>query len=163
PEGHKDFFQKIIKAALKRNRRRNNKWSLLLDGKSHYGMYATETIKPGEIIEAYEEQPHVLVSQSHVRRNWNAAQQQWFAQYAYPLTDEIFVSWSHEPEHWKPINHSCDPNAWLEGLNLVARRRIKTGEEITMDYATFCNESMEEFACSCDSPDCRMMIRGTDY
>src|SRR5437870_5858186 len=79
PEGHKDFFQKIIKAALKRNRRRNNKWSLLLDGKSHYGMYATETIKPGEIIEAYEEQPHVLVSQSQVRRNWNAAQQQWFA------------------------------------------------------------------------------------
>jgi D-alanine-D-alanine ligase-like ATP-grasp enzyme len=161
--GHRDFFEKIIKAALKRHRRQHKKWKVFLDGKSHYGMYALETIEAGEIIEAYEEQPHVLVTRKHVRQNWNAAQQQWFAQYAYPLSDEIFVSWSHDPEHWKPINHSCDPTAWLEGLNLVARRKITPGKEITMDYATFCNEFMEEFACACDASDCRMMIRGTDY
>jgi D-alanine-D-alanine ligase len=161
--GHREFFEKIIKAALKRHRRQHRKWKVLLDGQSNYGMYAVETIQTGEIIEAYEEQPHVLVSKKHVRKNWKAAQQQWFQQYAYPLTDEVFVSWSHDPEHWKPINHSCDPSAWLEGLNLVARRKITPGKEITMDYATFCNEFMEEFACTCDAPDCRMRIRGTDY
>jgi D-alanine-D-alanine ligase len=98
-----------------------------------------------------------------VRENWNAEQRQWFSQYAYPLTDEIFVSWSHEPEHWKPINHSCDPNAWLSGLDLVARKPIPAGSEITMDYATFCNEAMAEFECACGASDCRRIIRGTDY
>jgi D-alanine-D-alanine ligase len=126
-------------------------------------MHAVENIEPGEIIEAYEEQPHVLVSKTHVRDNWNAEQREWFSQYAYPLTDELFVSWSHEPEHWKPINHSCDPNAWLSGLNLVARKQIDAGSEITMDYATFCNEAMAEFECSCGATDCRETIRGTDY
>ena len=64
-----------------------------------------------------------------------------------------------EPEKWEPINHSCDPNTWLEGLNTFARysvyllywykstntdsegparRRIARGEELTIDYATFC-------------------------
>jgi D-alanine-D-alanine ligase-like ATP-grasp enzyme len=163
PWGHREFFEKIINAALKRHRRQHKKWKLILNGRNNYGMYAAQTIESGEIIEAHEEQPHVLVSQSRVKQDWSAMQQQWFAQYAYPLTDEIFVSWSHEPEHWKPINHSCDPSAWLEGLNLVARKQINVGQEITMDYATFCNEAMAEFACSCGAAECRSTIRGTDY
>jgi D-alanine-D-alanine ligase-like ATP-grasp enzyme len=161
--GHKEFFEKIIRAALKRHRKQQKKWKLILDSKSNYGIYAVETIDAGEIIEEYEERPHVLVSKTNVKNNWNEAQQRWFSQYAYPLTDEIFVSWSHEPEHWKPINHSCDPNAWLAGLNLVARRQIVPGEGITMDYATFCNEFMADFECSCGAADCRRTIRGTDH
>lgn len=163
PWGHREFFEKIIRAALKRRQRQHKKWHLLLDGKSRYGMYALEAIKPGDLIEVHEEQPHVLVSEKHVRENWNAEQQSWFAQYAYPLADEVFVSWSPDPEHWKPINHSCDPNAWLEGLNLVARRKIRAGEEITIDYATFYNERMDDFVCHCGAAGCRKTIRGTDY
>ena len=40
--------------------------------------------------------------------------------------------------------------------------RIAPGEEITMDYATFCNEHMEEFECFCGASECRKTIRGTD-
>ena len=163
PWGHREFFEKIIKAALKRRQRAHQNWHLALDSKSRYGMYALENIKAGARIVAHEEQPHVLVSQEHVRKNWNDEQQRWFAEYAYPLTDEVFVSWSPDPEHWKPINHSCDPNAWLEGMDLVARRRIKAGEEITIDYATFYNERMDDFVCHCGARDCRGIIKGTDY
>ena len=163
PWGHRDFFERIIQAALKRQQRAHKNWHLALDHKSRYGMYALENIYPGQLIDAHEEQPHVLVSQEHVRENWNAEQQTWFGQYAYPLSDEVFVSWSPDPEHWKPINHSCNPNAWLEGLNLVARRRIKAGEEITVDYATFYNEQMDDFVCHCGSRGCRKVVRGTDY
>jgi len=163
PWGHRDFFERIMRAALKRARRRHKKWQLRLDSKSRYGMYALEAIKPGDLVEAHEEQSHVLVSEKHVRENWNAEQQSWFAQYAYPLTDEVFVSWSPDPEHWKPINHSCNPNAWLRGLNLVARRKIRAGEEITIDYATFYNERMDDFVCHCGAAGCRKIIRGTDY
>jgi D-alanine-D-alanine ligase len=163
PWGHREFFEKIIRAALKRRQRQQKKWQLLLDAKSRYGMYARESIEAAGLIEAHEEQPHVLVSEQHVREKWNAEQQSWFAQYAYPLTDEVFVSWSPDPEHWKPINHSCDPNAWLRGLDLVARRKISAGEEITVDYATFYNERMEDFVCHCGASGCRKIIRGADY
>ncbi len=163
PWGHREFFEKLITAALKRQQRRHKRWHLLLDSKGQYGMYARETIEIGELVEAQEEQPHVLVSERHVRQNWNAEHQDWFAQYAYPLTDQVFVSWSPDPEHWKPINHSCNPNSWVEGLNLVARRRIKAGEEITVDYATFYNEQMEDFVCHCGARGCRKVIRGSDY
>ena len=161
--GHREFFERIIKAALKRHRRQQKKWKVQLNGKCHYGMYAVDTIAVGEIVEAHEEQPHVLVSTTHVMQNWNAEQLRWFSQYAYPLTDEIFVSWSQEPEQWKPINHSCDPNAWLVGLDLVARKKITPGKEITIDYGTFYNEQMTEFACACGAAECRKIIRGTDY
>ncbi|HUS12722.1 MAG TPA: SET domain-containing protein-lysine N-methyltransferase, partial [Pyrinomonadaceae bacterium] len=163
PWGHRDFFEKIIRAALKRQQRAHKKWHLALDRKNRYGMYALEYIEAGSLIDVHEEQPHVLVSEMHVRKNWNAEQQQWFSEYAYPLTDDVFVSWSPDPEHWKPINHSCDPNAWLEGLNMVARRDICAGEEITMDYATFYNEQMSDFLCHCGADECRGIIRGTDY
>ncbi len=163
PWGHTDFFERIIRAALKRSARKQRNWQLILDGDNQYGLYAARTIEVGEIIELHEEQPHVLVSRSHVERNWKPTQLDWFHQYAYPLTDEIFVSWDHDPEHWKPINHSCDPNAWLDGLNLVARRRIAAGSQITIDYATFYNEEMSEFLCSCGTAKCRRIIRGTDY
>ena len=161
--GHRDFFEKIIRAALKRQQRAHKKWHLALDSKSRYGMYALEYIEAGTIIDQHEEQPHVLVSEGHVRKNWNAEQRQWFAEYAYPLTDEVFVSWSPDPEHWKPINHSCDPNAWVEGLDMVARRDICAGEEITMDYATFYNEKMDDFVCHCGADECRGIVRGKDY
>jgi D-alanine-D-alanine ligase-like ATP-grasp enzyme len=161
--GHREFFEKIIKAALKRHRRQQKKWQVLLNGNHHYGMYAIDTIEVGEIVDANEEHPHVLVTKANVRQNWNAEQQTWFAQYAYPLTDEVFVSWSHDPEQWKPINHSCDPNAWLVGLNLVARKEIAPGAEITIDYGTFYNEQMTDFTCACGSADCREVIRGTDH
>ena len=51
-------------------------------------------VRLGEVLVAHEERPHVLVSETHVRKNWNAEQQRWFREYAYPLTDEVFVSGS---------------------------------------------------------------------
>ncbi len=163
PEGHKGFVDKILRAALARQRRKVKKWTVRFDRDSHYGMYAVQPIAAGELIEPYEEQPHVLVSKTHAMRHWSATRKDWFARYAYPLTDEVYVMWSSDPEHWKPLNHACDPNAWLDGLNLVARRAIAPGEEITMDFATFCNETMPAFECACASPHCRGTIRGTDY
>jgi D-alanine-D-alanine ligase-like ATP-grasp enzyme len=163
PWGHREFFEKTIRAALKRQQRLHRNWHLALDNKSRYGMYALETINAGDLIDAHEEEVHVLVSHKHVHENWNGEQKRWFSEYAYPLTDEIFVSWSPDPEHWKPINHSCDPNAWLEGLNLVARQDIPAGQEITIDYATFYNERLDDFVCHCGAADCRGIIKGTDY
>jgi hypothetical protein len=111
----------------------------------------------------FEEGPHTLVSRSRVEARWEPRQKDWFRRYAWPLTDEVWVIWDPNPEHWKPVNHSCDPSAWLTGLDVVARREIRPGEEVTLDYATFYNEVMPAFECACGATGCRGTIRGTDY
>ena len=64
------------------------------------------------------------------------------------------------------INHSCDPNLWItDGVNLIARREIIRGEEVTMDYAThFADASWTmNNPCHCGSKLCRRVITGKDW
>ncbi|MFA6304696.1 MAG: SET domain-containing protein-lysine N-methyltransferase [Patescibacteria group bacterium] len=54
------------------------------------------------------------------------------------------------------INHSCDPNSAIVGINtLVALKDIKKGEELTYDYSTTIDES---FNCKCGSKKCRKAV-----
>jgi len=64
------------------------------------------------------------------------------------------------------VNHSCDPNVWMDDYRtLMARRDIKEGEEITADYALW--EADESFVsswkCACSSPLCREKVTGSDW
>jgi len=105
-----------------------------------------------------------LATKNHIDKVWkDPIRKSWFNKYATPLNDNMWTLWSEEPKDWFPYHHSCDPNAWLEGLNIVARRDIKKGDEITMEYATFCGDNLESFTCSCKSADCRGTITGIDY
>lgn len=163
PAGHRGFVEQILAAALARHRRNRRPWEVRADREGSYGTFAVEPVAAGEVVQRYEEQPHVLVTRSHVERHWDERRKGWFARYAWPLTDEVWVMWSDDPEDWRPVNHACDPNAWLDGLDLVARRPIAAGEEITVDYATFYNEAMPDFACACGASSCRETVRGTDH
>jgi D-alanine-D-alanine ligase len=73
------------------------------------------------------------------------------------------VIWSEDPQEWMPVNHACDPSGWLSGLDVVARLPLERGDEVTLDYATFYNERMPDFACTCESASCRRIVRGTDH
>jgi len=161
--GHRGFLDHILDCAFRRQRRNRRLWSIRFDPGRGYEMVAAQGIPAGGMIMRGEEQAHHLVSRRHVERTWDSLHQQWFRQYAWPLTGELFVTWNPDPEAWAPMNHSCDPNAWMEGLDLVARRGIAAGDAITVDYATFCGETMADFACHCGSPLCRKIIRGTDH
>jgi hypothetical protein len=64
------------------------------------------------------------------------------------------------------LNHSCDPNCGLlvpsgsAEISLHARRKIKAGEELTLDYESF-EESIQFLKeCACGSPLCRETLRG---
>jgi len=160
--GHMGFTRQVVDAALQRHRGRDRSWRVLPRPGGDYGIFATRSIDPGERIITFEEQAHHLVTRSHVEATWDALHRDWFARYAWPLTDEIWVTWSEDPEAWRPLNHSCDPSAWLEGLDVVARRPIVAGEEITLEYATFYDEHMLAFECACGAPTCRGTIRGSD-
>eukprot|EP00755_Sulcionema_specki_P006022 Sspe_Gene.34353::Locus_16711_Transcript_1_1_Confidence_1.000_Length_1837::g.34353::m.34353 len=73
----------------------------------------------------------------------------------------------HNWRDWRPINHSCDPNlAFGENhtFNVYARRPIREGEALTLDYATFTHAVyFDPFPCQCGAADCRGMITGLDY
>jgi D-alanine-D-alanine ligase len=163
PRGHKFFVENLFRAALARHARKQNKWMVRFDIREGFGTYAVKPISAGETIISFEGQPHTLISKSFVRENWSLANQEIFFRHAHPLTDEIYVLWENDSSQWKPLNHACDPNAWFEGLNVIARRDIQPGEQITLDYAMLYGEEMPLFECHCDSPTCRGIIRGTDY
>jgi D-alanine-D-alanine ligase len=163
PAGHRGFLDIVLAAAIARQRRRARKWTLRYLQREGYGLHATQDIAPGEAIEVHEERPVHLVSRSHVEANWDPDRQRWWRRYAYPISDEVWTMWSDNPDEWKPINHSCDPNAWFHGLDLVARQAIARGAQITLDYATLFAEGLEPFACRCESAHCRGVIRGSDY
>ena len=61
-------------------------------------------------------------------------------------------------EHDRYLNHSCDPNAWVryhgETIELVARRAIGAGEELTVDYLIN-NAGGDRWECRCDVARCR--------
>lgn len=62
------------------------------------------------------------------------------------------------------INHSCDPNAGLQGqLTVVAMRDIARGEEVCFDYAMTDASPYDQFDCSCDTPLCRGRVTGNDW
>lgn len=163
PAGHEGFTRQVVDAAIARHRRGRRSWRVLPRPAGDYGMFATRRIRPGERIIVFEEQAHHLVTRAHVESNWDARRRSWFGRYAWPLTDEVWVMWSDDPGAWRPVNHSCDPNAWLEGLDVVARRRIEPGREITLDYATFQDHRMTPFECACGARACRRVVRGEDH
>jgi hypothetical protein len=61
----------------------------------------------------------------------------------------------------RAINHSCDPNLGVRGSGeLFALREIKSGEEITYDYATVVGKesAVWHMVCRCGAKICRKLI-----
>jgi D-alanine-D-alanine ligase len=163
PAGHQGFTDLLIRAAMARHARRQRGWEVLPTPGNGYAVYASRTISEGETVMHFQGRPHNLVTRDWVENHWSDQEKAWFHAYAWPLTDQVWVIWSEEAEEWRPINHSCDPNTWLEGLDLVARRDISQGEEIRVDYATYGNNVLAPFDCTCGAPECRGRVREDDH
>jgi SET domain-containing protein len=73
-----------------------------------------------------------------------------------------------EPSLDENLNHSCDPNAWLDDeVTLTARRDIAAGEEITLDQGTW-NFDEDDYlwdceACGCGAALCRGRLTENDW
>ena len=64
---------------------------------------------------------------------------------------------------WQYMNHSCQPNVWIRGLEVHALRDIQPGEDVTFDYNTTEYEMDAPFRCQCGDSSCLGMIRGFRY
>jgi hypothetical protein len=58
------------------------------------------------------------------------------------------------------LAHSCDPNAYFKDKRrwLYARKAIRAGEEVTIDYLDTEPVITHPFVCKCGSPNCRRKI-----
>jgi SET domain-containing protein len=60
-------------------------------------------------------------------------------------------------------NHSCDPNVGIRGeITFVAMRDIRTGEELTHDWAMTDNDDYS-VECNCGAHNCRKTLTGKDW
>jgi uncharacterized protein len=58
------------------------------------------------------------------------------------------------------LNHSCGPSAFIRNRNtVVARRNIKSGGEVTIDYSLNEGDIFWKMPCHCGAKNCRKVIR----
>jgi D-alanine-D-alanine ligase len=157
--GQAGFLRAIIDEGLARHARRQLPYAVKPSGDG-FAMFAARDLPCGSVAFEGEGKPQRIVTRSHVERTWSAEDREVFYRYAYPISPDVFVLWDTEPTGWAPQNHSCDPNTEFVGLNLVARRDIRSGEELTVDYATFYDRHMTPFDCECGSLNCRRRVFG---
>ena len=71
----------------------------------------------------------------------------------------------HIKEPYCYLNHSCDPNAYLDvdNLRLDAVKHIEAGESVTFFYPGTEWEMFEPFECLCGSTNCLKLVKGSKY
>ncbi|KAJ1457265.1 hypothetical protein M885DRAFT_496706 [Pelagophyceae sp. CCMP2097] len=173
---HEDFLALIMSTALKRHTDKQPRVQSQWRKGRGFGLFALRDFQVGDIVQRNEECETVLVSKQHVEKHWakDAAKMRDFGAYAWPVGRNVFATWYADPKKWAPINHCCEPNTWLQGLDTVARTPIKKGAELTIDYATrapapadwrrlpFC-VGCTPFECACGSALCRKKVTGEDW
>lgn len=166
--GHRAFVMHVIDTAIELHRQKGLRdvARVRFTKARGHGLFATRDLDPGTVIVHGEGSARCLASKGFVESRWSLAEREkLFLDQSQPMGHDVFAIPSANPDEWRPLNHSCDPNAWYAGagsLNVVARRRIKKGEEITVEYATVYGEFVKEFACRCGCPSCRLNIRPSD-
>ncbi len=62
------------------------------------------------------------------------------------------------------INHACDPSLGYDALgSVIARRDLRPGDELTIDYGWFVANYDEPFTCACGAPTCRGRVTRDDW
>lgn len=159
--GQQGFLQHIIDEGIFRYKAQQKKYVMNGDSINGFGIYAYLPMKKGDVIFNNESRGHRIVTKRYVDQHWTPVEKDLFARYAVPLSTNLYILWDDDPTVWAPENHSCEPNTAYDGLNVVALKDIQPGEELTLDYATFLDETMEPFECQCKSLHCRGTIVGT--
>lgn len=158
--GQAGFLRHIISEGIARHQRRVKPYYMKGNSIAGYGIYAQRGIRKGEVIFKGEGRSQRIITKRFVEEHWNENEKLHFRRYAYPISDQVFILWDEDPSGWAPQNHSCNPNTQYDGLDVRATRDIALGEELTLDYAHFLDDSMEPFDCQCGAKNCRGRIRG---
>ena len=130
------------------------------------GMFATAPIKQGEVVNIWG--GTLLLTEEDFRgrgvEEWRAKGYIWGT-----IGEGLYLAMmlgAGKEDLTNFINHSCDPNVWMQDeVTLAARRTLAMGEELTIDYAMI--EGSEDWVnireCHCGSELCRGRCTGKDW
>lgn len=125
------------------------------------GMFAIGPIREGEVVAIWGGKYFVSKDKVEIAKQGGKKVQQ--------IDDDVFEVFTREEADSDPtyfMNHSCNPNVWMQNeVTLIARRDIDTGEELTADYALWeaAENWVADWKCSCRSLLCRVVITGRDW
>jgi uncharacterized protein len=126
------------------------------------GVFAESTIRVGEVILEIDDSDPVL------DRTKLTVEQEIFIDIFVAADGTQKITWMKSPERF--INHSCDPNSFVQTdmtsgtRRVLARREIPRGDELTWDYALNILEAwVAPVPCKCGAGDCRSVIQGTYF
>jgi SET domain-containing protein len=130
------------------------------------GMFATALIRQGQVVNIWG--GTLLLTAEDIEgpkaREWEAQGYVWATIGEGLYLARLLVE--DEKDLANLINHSCDPNVWMQDeVTLVARRDIAVGEELTVDYALFEGDEdwIPPWECHCGSKRCRGRFTGRDW
>jgi uncharacterized protein len=149
------FSSKLVKTAI---------------AEDFFGVFAKEDIAEGEIVFSSWNDNCVWLTSDQILK-LKEPYKSFYEKYCTEIKEHTYIGPAeNEDISWQLeyfINHSCDPNVWLvNDEDVAARRAIKAGEHITIDYATFIiNEfdSSKISNCLCGSVKCRGKLSDMDW
>ncbi|CAF3822152.1 unnamed protein product [Rotaria sordida] len=172
------FMKFLFEQALEPQRRYylTHSYTIKYLPQSGVAMYASRNLFQDDLVYSQENTSLKLVTKQFAEQTFSKTELMWFNHYgmydeeliyqfivsAWPICDNVFILWHEDSRKWTPINHSCDPNVWINGLDCIARRYIPLGEELTIDYATYLT-TIPSFQCWCGTSICRGQIKSDAY
>ena len=98
---------------------------------------------------------------------FNEKEKNLFLRYSYDRDFGVMtgtLDWSKARHISNFVNHSCSPNlTYDEQDNIIAKKDIYPGDELTLDYGNFIVNVDQDFRCSCGLPSCRHNILKDDW
>jgi uncharacterized protein len=122
------------------------------------GLFAAEPIKEGEVV--CVKGGHIFDRKilKEVTESLGPAEIQ--------IGDDLFIGPLEQQQRKGNMifsNHSCNPNIGVKGqIVFVALRDIKTGEELTHDWA-MTDDDDYSMTCNCGANECRKVVTGKDW
>jgi SET domain-containing protein len=126
------------------------------------GVFAKKAFLEGDIILEIDDSDPVL------DRGKLTPEQEIFIDVFVAVDGTQKTTWMKSPERF--INHSCEPTTYVRtdmrnGIRRTwALKRIRTGDELTWDYAlNIWEEWIGPIPCNCGAENCRRIIRGNYF
>ena len=116
-----------------------------------YRLVAARGILAGELLFRMEGEPSRSPTRYTVQIGENLHLEMRSGMTAEEILDRYF---------WRFMNHSCDPNSFIHGRDVVALHEIAPWEGVTFNYNTTEYDMAEPFDCRCGSVHCLGPIRG---
>lgn len=126
------------------------------------GVFALQEISKGTHIHSMKKNEFPKYKINEIKK-WGINKIRKFLHFAYQGGRNFYYGFNKDISFL--MNHSCDPNCWyIDDYTIAARKDIKSGEELTLDYATLMspNGFEEPFKCKCRSKICRKFISKSD-